>query len=82
MHNVRTHYNGTKTFHHPEVGDLVLAYDVMEFPGSAGVSLTAYTVEPATKSADNLALLASWAATNVAHARQRSEHDSTDRPVR
>ena len=75
MHNVRTHYNGTKTFHHPEVGELVLAYDLMEFPGSAGISLTAYTAEPATKSADNLALLASWAATNVAHARQRGEHD-------
>ncbi len=82
MHNVRTHYNGTKTFHHPEVGDLVLAYDLMEFPGSAGLSLTAYTAEPATKSADNLALLASWAATNVDDARQRSEHDSTNRPGR
>ena len=82
MHNVRTHYSGTKTFHHPEVGELVLAYDVMEFPGSAGISMTAYTAEPATKSADNLALLASWAATNVEHGRRDSEQDRSDRPVR
>ena len=81
MHNVRTHYNGTKTFHHPVVGDLVLAYDVMDFPGSAGLSLTAYTAEPASKTAESLALLASWAATNVEHARRGSERDSTGRPV-
>jgi hypothetical protein len=37
----------------------------MDFPGEAGVSLTAYSAEPGSPSADNLALLASWAATNV-----------------
>jgi transcriptional regulator with XRE-family HTH domain len=62
-HNVRTHYTGTKTFRHPVVGDLVLAYDVMDLPGDAGLSLTAYTAEPASPSADALKLLASWAAT-------------------
>ena len=61
-HNVRTHYSGTKTFHHPAVGDLTLAYDVMDLPGEAGLSLTAYTAEPASPSADALKLLASWAA--------------------
>lgn len=63
-HNVRTHYSGTKTFRHPAVGELELAYDVMEISGGAGLSMTAYTAEPASKSADNLALLASWAATD------------------
>jgi transcriptional regulator with XRE-family HTH domain len=61
-HNVRTHYSGTKTFHHPAVGNLTLAYDVMDLPGDAGLSLTAYTAEPASPSADALKLLASWAA--------------------
>jgi hypothetical protein len=81
-HNVRTHYSGTKTFHHPAVGDLVLAYDVMDFPGEAGVSLTAYSAEPASPSADNLALLASWAATNVAHHHGGAQGESRDRSVR
>jgi transcriptional regulator with XRE-family HTH domain len=62
-HNVRTHYSGTKVFRHPSVGDLTLSYDVMDLPGDGGLSLTAYTAEPATSSADALKLLASWAAT-------------------
>jgi hypothetical protein len=39
----------------------------MDIPGAAGLSLTAYTAEPASKSADNLTLLASWAATDSSH---------------
>lgn len=35
----------------------------MELVASPGLVLTAYTAEPATPSADNLNLLASWAAT-------------------
>ena len=81
-HNVRTHYSGTKTFHHPAVGNLVLAYDVMDFPGEAGLSLTAYSAEPASPSADNLALLASWAATNVDHGQHRSQDKGSDRTRR
>src|SRR5215213_2381286 len=81
-HNVRTHYSGTKTFHHPAVGDLVLAYDLMEFPGEEGVSLTAYSAEPASPSADNLALLASWAATNVAHTQHHSPSEGSDSTAR
>lgn len=81
-HNVRTHYSGTKTFHHPAVGDLVLAYDVMDLPGEAGISLTAYSAEPGSSSADNLALLASWAATNVAQTSGRPRSEGSDRPAR
>jgi transcriptional regulator with XRE-family HTH domain len=61
-HNVRTHYSGTKVFCHPAVGDLTLAYDVMDLPGETGLSMTAYTAEPGSPSADGLKLLASWAA--------------------
>ena len=71
-HNVRTHYNGTKTFSHPDVGDLTLSYDTMELPGDTGLRLTAYTAEPASRSADGLQLLASLAATGA-------EQDATGR---
>jgi hypothetical protein len=64
-HNVRLHRSGTKYFHHPAVGDLHLSFDALELPGEPGLTLTAYSAEPGTPSADNLALLASWAATNV-----------------
>lgn len=64
-HNVRTHYSGKKMFRHPAVGDLTLCYDVMDLPGDGGLSLTAYTAEPTTPSADGMKLLASWAATNL-----------------
>ena len=62
-HNVRLHEAGTKQFHHPVVGDLTLAYDVLQPPADAGLSLTAYTAEPGSSSEDALKLLASWAAT-------------------
>lgn len=65
-HDVRTHRGGTKTFNHPAVGYLELAYDSMDLVAAPGLVLTAYTAEPATLSADNLALLASWAATDAA----------------
>jgi MmyB-like transcription regulator ligand binding domain len=54
-------------FRHPVVGDLTLRYDVMDLPGDGGLSLTAYTAEPASASADGLTLLAYWAATALDH---------------
>lgn len=62
-HDVRSHRGGVKVFNHPQVGRLELSYDSMELVGAPGLVLTAYTAEPATLSADNLSLLASWAAT-------------------
>ena len=61
-HNVRLHRTGAKHFHHPVVGDLGLAFDAMELPADSGLTLTAYTAEPGTASAEKLALLASWSA--------------------
>jgi transcriptional regulator with XRE-family HTH domain len=62
-HNVVLHRAGAKQFHHPVVGDLSLAYEVMELSANAGLTLTAYSPEPNSPSEDGLALLASWAAT-------------------
>lgn len=67
-HDVRLHRGGVKTFNHPAVGFMELAYDSMELVAAPGLVLTAYTAEPATASADNLALLATWAATEAAAA--------------
>ena len=62
-HNVRLHRAGVKHFHHPVVGTLDLAFDAMDLPAEPGLTLTAYTAEPGSPSADALTLLASWAAT-------------------
>jgi transcriptional regulator with XRE-family HTH domain len=66
-HNVRFHRAGLKSFQHPVVGRLDLDFDAMELPGDNGeqFTLTAYTAEPGTPSADALAVLASWTATHA-----------------
>jgi transcriptional regulator with XRE-family HTH domain len=64
-HNVRLHYTGNKTFHHPVVGDLTIGYETMPLPADPGLVLTLYTVEPGSPSADAMTLLANWAATTL-----------------
>ena len=73
-HNVRLHRTGVKRMHHPVVGDLTLDFDAMELPADTGLTLIAYSAEPASPSADNLRLLASWAAT------LDQEHPSQEQP--
>ena len=72
-HDVRLHHTGTKLFHHPAVGELTLGFEAMELNADDGLSLTAYTAEPGTGSADALRLLASWAATNISSEPSPSE---------
>jgi transcriptional regulator with XRE-family HTH domain len=64
-HNVRLHHNGVKRFHHPVVGDLTLDWESMPLPADPGLALTFYCPQPGSPSADAIALLASWAATNL-----------------
>jgi transcriptional regulator with XRE-family HTH domain len=64
-HNVRFHRTGVKHLHHPVVGDLELAYEAMELPADPGLTMFAYTAEPASPSEERLKLLASWAATTA-----------------
>ena len=61
-HDVRLHQAGTKTFHHPVIGDLELYFDALDLPGQPGLNLTAYSAEPGSSAEDGLKLLASWAA--------------------
>ena len=62
-HNVRFHRTGHKRLHHPVVGPQDLDFEAMEFPAHPGLTLLVYTAAPASLAADNLRLLASWAAT-------------------
>lgn len=64
-HNVRLHYTGLKTFIHPAVGGLTLAYEAVDLPTDdlRGLNLTIYTAEPGSASEDQIKLLASWVAT-------------------
>ncbi|WP_347977759.1 helix-turn-helix transcriptional regulator [Microbacterium sp. ProA8] len=70
--NVRFHRTGTKSFHHPAVGQFELTFQAMQLPGDEGLTLFAYTAEPGTPAADALALLASWSATERASSRSGS----------
>lgn len=65
-HNVRHHGTGFKTFHHPVVGEMVVAYEGMNLEAEPGLTLTVYAAEPGAASEEKMRLLASWAATEVA----------------
>jgi transcriptional regulator with XRE-family HTH domain len=62
-HNVRYHRTGVKRLHHPAVGDLELHFEAMTLTSDPALTLLIYTAAPDTPSADNLRLLATWAAT-------------------
>lgn len=63
-HDVRHHRTGIKRIHHPEVGDLELVYEAMDFPANPEWFMFGYTAEPGTPSEDRLALLGSLAASD------------------
>ena len=62
-HNVRYHQTGPKRRHHPVVGELELQFEVLDVSADDGLTIATYGVEPESRSAQALDLLASWAAT-------------------
>lgn len=64
--DVHEHRTGHKVYRHPDVGELDVTFDVFEMPGQPGLSITTYTAEEGSPSAQRLALLASLAATQAA----------------
>ncbi|MFC6886615.1 MULTISPECIES: helix-turn-helix transcriptional regulator [Actinomadura] len=60
--DVRLHRSGRKRVHHPAVGRLDLDVESMQLPTDPGLLLNVYTAPAGTATADGLALLASWAA--------------------
>lgn len=78
-HNVRHHGTGFKTFNHPVVGEMTLAFEGLEMAAEPGLTLTIYTAEPGSASAERMQLLASWAASEYGHSvRAASEKTRTD----
>jgi len=67
-HDVRLHGAGSKKFHHTTVGELDLADESMDLLSEPGLTLTLYAAEPASPTADALALLASWTTTTTLQA--------------
>jgi transcriptional regulator with XRE-family HTH domain len=61
-HDVHILGAGTKRFHHPEVGELVLAHEEFAITAEPGLMLMIYTAEPGSASAERLRILGSLAA--------------------
>ena len=61
-HDVQFHRSGQKRLHHPVVGRLDLDFESMELPSEPGLQLNVYTAAAGTPTADALAMLGSWAA--------------------
>lgn len=61
-HDVRVLRSGRKRVHHPIVGRLDLDYESMELAAEPDLHLNVYTAPAGTPTADGLAVLASWAA--------------------
>lgn len=59
--DVRLKGHGTKRVNHPVVGRLDLNFESMDLPTEPGLQLNVYTAPAGGPTADNLALLASWA---------------------
>lgn len=60
--DVRLQWSGRKRLHHPIVGQLDLDVESLELPADPGLHIIVYTAPAGTPTADGLALLASWAA--------------------
>lgn len=64
-HDVRTHSSGSKSFHHPIVGDLTVDFESLDIAADTEQILVTYTVEPDSPSAQALNLLGSWISTHT-----------------
>jgi len=64
-HDVQFHRAGGKHFHHPLVGDLTLAFEMLELSADPGLSLLSYSAEPGSVSEQRLGELARWGATRA-----------------
>ncbi|GAA2142832.1 helix-turn-helix domain-containing protein [Actinomadura napierensis] len=61
-HDVHILGAGTKRFHHPDVGELVLAHEELAVTAEPGLALIVYTAQPGSASDERLRLLGSLAA--------------------
>jgi transcriptional regulator with XRE-family HTH domain len=61
-HDVLQRTHGTKRYRHPIAGEIEIAYEALALPGDPDQTLYIYSVEPGSRSAAGLDLLASWIA--------------------
>lgn len=59
-HDVQRRITGTKSYHHPVVGDLTVQYQALSPSGDDDQVLIVYTTEPGSASDNALRLLANW----------------------
>lgn len=59
-HNVERRTTGTKSYHHPLVGDLTVRYQALNPSGDPDQILIVYTTEPGSADETSLRLLANW----------------------
>jgi transcriptional regulator with XRE-family HTH domain len=71
QHHVRHHGTGVKTFRHPVVGEVTLAFEGLEMAAEPGLTPTVCVSEPGSPSEQALNLLASWAASEYGSAQTR-----------
>jgi PAS domain-containing protein len=64
-HDVGFHRAATKQMHHPLVGDLTLAFEMLELPADPGLSLLTYSAEPGSPSEQAVPDLARWSETRT-----------------
>lgn len=62
-HDVKEHRTGTKSVHHPVVGDLDLTFQSMDLDSDRGLHMLVFSAEPGSRSHDAIQLLANWAET-------------------
>jgi hypothetical protein len=72
-HDVLRRTYGSKHYHHPVVGDLILDYEALTPDGDPDQTLGLYTAEPGSPSEHALRLLASWTSEQVS---QRAEKNA------
>lgn len=61
-HDVLRHRSGAKLLTHPDVGDLEFGYESFELSTDPGLVMLVFTIEPNSRTAEAMRLLASWAA--------------------
>jgi len=79
-HDVYQHRTGTKTLHHPLVGDMSLSFELLDLPADPGLTLGTYSAEPGTASEARLLDLARWGATRTGLAVRSSTHPLDEPP--
>ena len=59
-HEVFRYRTGIKLLTHPDVGDLQFGYESFELSADPGLTMLVFTVEPSSRTAEAVRLLASW----------------------